>query len=97
MPRFITLVDFTPKGIGAIQDSVQRSDAFRETAAQMGAEIQDVYWTLGAHDGVLIFDAPDGPTATALVIKLGRAGNVQTKTLRAFERGEMQEIVERSG
>ena len=97
MPRFITLIDFTTKGIGAIQDTVKRSDAFRETAAEMGAEIHEVYWTLGAHDGVLIFDAPDGPTATALVVKLGRAGNVQTKTLRAFERGEMQEIVERSG
>lgn len=96
MPRFITLVDFTAKGIGAIQDSVKRSDAFRETAAEMGAEIHEVYWTLGAHDGVLIFDAPDDSTATALLIKLGRAGNVQTKTLRAFEGGEMQEIVERS-
>ncbi|MDH3402884.1 MAG: GYD domain-containing protein [Acidobacteriota bacterium] len=97
MPRFIALIDFTAKGIGAIQDTVKRSDAFRETAAQMGAEIREVYWTLGAHDGVLVFDAPDDPTATALVIKLGRAGNVQTKTLRAFERAEMQKIVEMSG
>ena len=97
MPRFIALIDFTAKGIGAIQDTVKRSDALRETAAQMGAEIREVYWTLGAHDGVLVFDAPDESTATALVIKLGRVGNVQTKTLRAFERAEMQKIVEMSG
>ena len=97
MPRFIALVDFTSKGIGGIQDSVKRSDTFREQATLMGASVREVYWTLGAHDGVLIFDADDARMASALLLKLAGAGNVKTKTLRAFERGEMGEIISRLG
>jgi uncharacterized protein with GYD domain len=95
MHRFIALIDFTPKGLAAIGDTVERSDAFRETAAAMGAEVHEVYWTLGAHDGVLIFDAADARAATALVLKLAGAGNVKTHTLRAIQRDEMLEILGR--
>lgn len=95
MQRFIALVDFTPKGLAAIGDTVERSDAFRDTAAAMGAKVHEVYWTLGAHDGVLIFDAETTQAATALVLKLAGAGNVQTKTLRALTRDEMLEVLGR--
>jgi uncharacterized protein with GYD domain len=66
---------------------------FRAMAEQMGATIQDIYWTMGGHDGVIVFDAPNGPTASALLVRLGKAGNVSTQTLRAFDREEMAQIL----
>jgi uncharacterized protein with GYD domain len=48
---------------------------------------------LGASDGLLIFDAPDEPTATAVVLYLGSLGNVQTTTARAFTAEEMDQVL----
>lgn len=93
MPRFIALVDFTRQGINAIEKTVDRAAAFRRSAEELGAQVHDVYWTLGRYDGVLIFDAPDGPTATALMLNLARAGNVRTETLRAFGSDQMSEVL----
>lgn len=50
----------------------------------MVAKVKETYWTLGEHDGYLIFEAPDDETATAVMIHLGSLGNVQTSTSRAF-------------
>jgi uncharacterized protein with GYD domain len=48
---------------------------------------------LGAYDGLLIFDAPDDETATALMLKVGSLGNVQTTTARAFSAAEMDKVL----
>jgi hypothetical protein len=55
------------------------------------------YWTLGAFDGVLIFEAPDDDTATALMLRLGSQGFVQTRTARAFTAAEMEKALRRPG
>jgi uncharacterized protein with GYD domain len=44
---------------------------------------------LGKYDGLVIFEAPDDETATALMLQLGSQGNVQTTTTRAFSAAEM--------
>lgn len=97
MPRFISLIEFTAAGIGAIEDSVERSDAIRERASSAGVEIVDVYWTLGAYDGVLVFDAANASVATAFLLGLAKAGNVRTQTLRAFDRAAMAETLSKLG
>ena len=62
-------------------------------AAQLGATVKDVYWTIGGYDGVLIFEAPNDETAAALLLSLGAKGNVRTKTLRAFNSEEISGIL----
>ena len=54
MGTYIALIDYTEKGVAAIEDSPVRSEAFIAKAAEMGAQVRDVYWTFGGHDGVLI-------------------------------------------
>lgn len=95
MAKHILLVNFTEQGLRSIKDSPQRAAAFAETAKGLGARVEKVYWTSGAYDGVLILDAPDDETASAVSLTLGRAGNVHTQTLRAYEREEMQSILAR--
>ena len=93
MPTFISLISQTQHGEEDIKHSVERADAFRETAGKLGANVRDVYWTLGGYDGVVVFDAPDDETATALLLSLGTKGSVRTKTLRAFNGEQMTSIL----
>ena len=52
-----------------------------------------IYWTLGAFDGAIVCEAPDGATATAALLHLGSLGNLRTQTVRAFDAAEMQKIL----
>jgi len=55
------------------------------------------YWTCGAFDGVLIFEATDEESAMAALITLAQAGNVRTQTLRAFGSDEIGSILAKTG
>jgi uncharacterized protein with GYD domain len=93
MATYITTIKFTPQGVTSIRDTCKRADAFRTAAKKMGAKVTEIYWTLGAFDGVIVFEAGDDETATALMLRLGSQGNVQTQTARAFNAGEMEKIL----
>ena len=93
MARFVSTIRFTDQGIRQIKDTRKRADALKSAAEKMGARVEGTYWTLGPFDGVLIFDAPDDETATALMLSVASAGNIQTQTARAFDSEEMQGIL----
>jgi len=93
MAKFVALVDYTEQGIRTIQDSPERAEAFAARARQAGVTVEQVFWTSGAHDGVLILDAPDDETVAGLMLALARTGNVRTQTLRAYGRDEMKRIL----
>lgn len=93
MATFITTVKFTEQGIKNIQDTCQRAAAVKAAAKKMGVKVAQIFWTLGAFDGLLIFDASDEETAAALMVHVGSLGNVHTRTVRAFSAPEMEEIL----
>lgn len=93
MATFVSTIKFTDQGIKAIGETTKRAAAMKSAAKKMGVKIKDIYWTLGAVDGFLIFDAPDAETATALMLQLGSQGNVQTTTGRAFTAAEMDAVL----
>ena len=96
MATYVTMLDYTQKGLDAIKESPRRAAAFRDSAKKAGVTVKDLYWTTGGHDGVLIMEGPDEKKIMALLLTLGRAGNVRTKTLRAFDQAEMKEILART-
>jgi uncharacterized protein with GYD domain len=93
MVRYIALFNFTEQGIRKFADSTSRAQAFTKDAQKSGVKVISQFWTVGAFDGVLILEAPDEQTATAVLLKLGGLGNVRTRTLRAYDRAEMAAIV----
>jgi uncharacterized protein with GYD domain len=97
MATFIATIKFTQQGIANIQDTCKRAAAFKTVAKKMGGKVTDAYWTFGPFDGVLIFEAPDDETATALMVHLGSLGHVQTQTARAFTSAEMEKILAMTG
>ena len=93
MATYIVLSNFTDQGIRGIKDTTKRADAVRELAKKFGVTAKEFYWTMGAHDVVVIFDAPDDAAMTALGMAIGSAGNVRTQTMRAFSRDEINGIL----
>jgi len=97
MATFISTIRFTDQGIKGIHDTTRRAAGIKAAAKKLGVKVTGTYWTMGAFDGVLIFEAPDDETATALMLHAGSLGNVQTTTLRAFNAAEMDQILSRVG
>src|SRR5262249_40434976 len=97
MPTYIVLANYTEQGIRNVGDTLKRTDAVKAMAKKAGVTMKETYWTLGAHDVVAIFDAPDDETMTALGLSLGKLGNVRTQTLRAFSAADMKGILGKVG
>jgi uncharacterized protein with GYD domain len=93
MATFISTIKFTAQGIQAIGETTKRATAVKSAAKKMGVKVTSIYWTLGPNDGLLVFEAPDDETATALMLHLGALGNVQTNTSRAFSAAEMDNVL----
>ena len=96
MATFVVLISFTEQGVKNFRQTPQRAEAFRQMAQKAGVTVKDLYWTLGAFDGVLVLEAPDDESATALLLSLGALGNVRTQTLRAFDRSQIESILDKA-
>lgn len=88
MPTYIVLGNFTDQGIRNVKESLKREDDFRKRCEKLGAQVKDVYRTMGRYDITAVIDAPDDVTVSAVVYAVGSLGNVRTETLRAFTRQE---------
>jgi uncharacterized protein with GYD domain len=95
MATFITTTHLTEQGIKTVRDTCERAERFKTTVEKMGVKVTAIYWTLGAFDTLIVFEAPDEDTATAAMLSLSSSGNVRTQTARAFNFAEMQKILVR--
>jgi len=95
MATYIVLGQFTDQGIKNVADTAKRAEALKEMARKAGAAIKEAYWTIGQYDIATIVEAPDDATLTALLLSVGKLGNVRTQTLRAFSASEIQGILGR--
>jgi uncharacterized protein with GYD domain len=93
MATFVSLMNWTDRGVKDFRDTTKRADAFTGLVQQHGGSVRTIYWTLGEYDLVAVTEAPDDETATAVALLLGSLGNVRTVTLRAFAAEEMARIV----
>jgi uncharacterized protein with GYD domain len=93
MARYVSLIRFADQGIRNIKDTIKRGDVAMAEAEKLGMKIIEEFWTMGAYDGVVLFDAPDDQTMTAFACKISSLGNVKTETMRAFGKEEMEKIL----
>lgn len=96
MTTYIALINFTAQGLQNIHDSPHRAAAFKAAAKKVGVKLRETYWTLGAYDGVIVFDARDDESATAAMLALDGLGNVHTQTLRTFNASQFAAILEKT-
>src|SRR5438046_2690174 len=90
MATYISLVQFTDKGIHAAKETTQRVAEWGAKVLSKGVTIKHMYWTLGQYDQVCVFEAPDDETAASVLLSADMLGNIRTQTLRAFTSDEME-------
>jgi len=93
MATYIALCRFTDQGIRTVKDTTKRAAAVQEAATKFGANMAQIYWTLGHYDLVTVIEASDEQAATAFALSIASAGNIRMETLRAFNRDEVQAIL----
>jgi uncharacterized protein with GYD domain len=97
VPTFVSLLNWTDKGVANFKDTIRRSDEAKRAASGMGGTIREILWTVGPYDLVVIADFPDDASATAFLLALGSAGNVRSTTLRGYSADEMSQIIAKVG
>ena len=93
MSKYIILTNWTDQGIKNVKDSPKRLDAAKTLAKKHGCKIDQFFMTIGAHDMVVVLDAPDDDAIAKFVLTLGTAGNVRTTTLKAFPETSYRQII----
>jgi uncharacterized protein with GYD domain len=94
MAKYVSLLNWTDQGAKTANETVERADAAKKLAADMGGSL-DVYWTMGQYDIVAISEFADDETAVAFLAKIASLGNVRSQTMRAFDADEVQAIMEK--
>ena len=93
MPTYVMLANWTDQGLKAINDGPKRVDAAKKMLVEMGGSFRSLYMTMGEHDMVGIYDAPDDAVAARFSLLLGQLGDVRTTSLRAFPEEAYRQIV----
>jgi uncharacterized protein with GYD domain len=93
MATYIVLINYTQQGIKNIKESPARFDAAKKALQPMGADLKQVFLTMGQYDLVIIAEAPDDETIAKFLLATGSLGNVSTQTMRAFTEDEFRKIV----
>lgn len=93
MTTYILLINWTDQGIRNVRDSAKRLDAAKKMLRDMGGSFEHFYLTMGEHDLVAICDAPDDAVLARFVLSLSMAGNVRTRTLKAFPEAAYREMI----
>jgi uncharacterized protein with GYD domain len=93
MPYYILLINWTEQGISKIKESSDRYNSFKSSLEKVGGKLVGGYYTFGEYDVVIIIEALNDETVMSLMLKVGSAGNVRTKTLKAFAADEGMRII----
>jgi uncharacterized protein with GYD domain len=97
MPIYVSLGNWIDQGTKDFGGAVQRANGFRALVEQAGGRVRELVWTMGEYDFIIVAEAPDDETVSTLVLRVAAAGNVRTKTMRAFDADQMSDIIARAG
>ena len=96
MTTYVSLINWTEQGIKNFRDTTQRAEDFSKLVENSGGRVRELLWTVGEYDIVCVADFPDEESGVAALLRVGSAGNIRSKTLRAFNQDEMAGIIRRA-
>ena len=97
MAKYVTLANWTDRGVKDASQTVDRAASFKELVGKMGGSVDTLLWTMGRYDIVAVIDAPSDEVASAIVLKVSGLGNIRGETLRAFTADDVAGIVGKLG
>jgi uncharacterized protein with GYD domain len=92
MDQYILLGNFTDEGLRKLEKFPNRDKAARNLIEKAGGGLQ-IYYTLGEYDFVAIVNMPDEKSMLKLLIRMGKIGDVKTKTLKAWSESEFHDAI----
>jgi uncharacterized protein with GYD domain len=93
MVQYIILGNFTNEGLRKLEKFPDKDKAARNLIEKSGGKLQ-IYYTMGAYDFVALVDMPDDKSMLKLLLRMGKVGDVQTNTLRAYSESEFHKLLE---
>ena len=93
MSTYITLLNYTQKGIENIKESPSRLDKAKKLYKSMGAELKEFFLVTGRYDLVIIAEAPDDETMAKITLSISALGAIRTETLRAFPEKDYRKLI----
>ena len=93
MQRYIILIKYTDKGMKNIKDLPRRIQAAHRKVDEAGGKFLEWNLTMGTYDSVAIIELPDDQTVAGTLLGAGRAGYIETTTLKAFPENQLEKIV----
>jgi len=77
-----------------VKNPGDRTAAVRQLADSVGGKLESIYWMLGAHDGIVIVDAPDSVRIAAVSIAVGSTGSFKhVETHELFTQEQVGQIL----
>lgn len=77
MPLYLSRFSYSTEAIRALVANPQdREQAAREAAESLGVKVIGFWYALGEFDGVLLAEAPDNTSVTALAMLVGASGSL---------------------
>jgi uncharacterized protein with GYD domain len=82
MPKFLTMVSYTPEGIKGLvkEGGTARRRAVEKMLENLGGRLEGFYFAFGENDAYVITEGPDNATAAAISLAI-TTGAVRTKTI----------------
>lgn len=99
MPLYMLQFGYTSEAWAALTRNPQnRTELISNLAKSLGCRLVDVYYCFGEYDGVVLVDAPDDVTATAVVLAAVAPGHLRaTRTTRLMTVEEGMEAMRKAG
>lgn len=91
MSKYVSFFSYTGEAWGRmIEHPGDRTAAIRATVEAAGGTMESLYWMFGAHDGLLIVDAPDSTTVAAIMAAVVSSGALrETETHELFTQDQL--------
>jgi uncharacterized protein with GYD domain len=82
MPKYLVEGSYTDEGLkGLIKDKASgRAAAIQKAAQSIGGKLNEIYYTFGDNDVILVLDLPDNTAAASFAITAASTGLVRVKT-----------------
>lgn len=88
MPSYLSLVQWTDRGIGDVKASPERLEAAKQLIQAEGGRMILFYMVMGEYDIATLMELPSDDAAARVALRLGAAGSLRTTTTRAFTEDE---------
>jgi uncharacterized protein with GYD domain len=94
MPKYLTMVSYTPEGIRGLvkQGGTARRVAVEKMLEKLGGRLEGFYFAFGENDAYVITEGPDNATAAAISLAI-TTGAIRTKTIVLLTPEELDQAV----